>query len=232
MACIIRRSKIFLSIAEYIKTLISLQPNGSVRIFEDISNARKWISEIYNPSGIWQPSSIQGLNDRYELWTIYSNVLPYAGQFGQHMVACLIGSISQNYSSSYITESADNFTINRNLIITGISWYGQYLGSVSTSYLSFRIRIYEDINGYPELKPFFEGWASPDFVQVNNDNSKPTFKFTASLIFNPVSLFSGHKYWILIIDNNEMFPTYRWCGSTPEKGDGFVSRAQNFTTGI
>lgn len=161
-------------------------------------------------------------------------MLPYAGQFGQHMVACLIGSISQNYSSSpsYITESADNVTINRNLIITGISWYGQYLGSVSTSYLSFRIRIYEDINGYPELKPFFEGWASPDFVQVNNDNSKPTFKFTAPLIFNPVSLFSGHKYWISIIDNNEMFPTYRWCGSTPEIGDGFVSRAQNFTTGI
>ena len=47
---------------------------------------------------------------------------------------CLNVSISQNYSSSpsYITESADNFTINRNLIITGISWYGQYLGSVST----------------------------------------------------------------------------------------------------
>jgi hypothetical protein len=67
VACIIRRSKIFLSIAEYIKTLISLQPNGSVRIFEDISNARKWISETYNPSGIWQPSSIQGLNDRYML---------------------------------------------------------------------------------------------------------------------------------------------------------------------
>lgn len=45
VACVIRRSEIFLSIAEYVKELIKNQPNWSFRVFEDISSARKWVAK-------------------------------------------------------------------------------------------------------------------------------------------------------------------------------------------
>ena len=45
VACVIRRSEIFLSIAGYVKELIIIHPNWSFRVFEDISSARKWVAK-------------------------------------------------------------------------------------------------------------------------------------------------------------------------------------------
>ena len=110
-------------------------------------------------------------------------------------------------------QMADDFTLGSGTILTGVSWYGQYLNTMAADPVArdFVVRIFSDVPGAPNGQ-LFEQRASIAGVDTGQSTlaTDRIMSYDLSLVAAPL-LSAGETYWVSIMENDVSTPKiWRW----------------------
>lgn len=114
---------------------------------------------------------------------------------------------------------ADNFLLASSSTVNSIEFFGGYSGlSLETTPHNFRVRLYSDVGGLPNINPFFQQTVSATGSATALSNPLG-FVFQYNVTINPVNLLGGVNYWLEILEDDlATNDSWFFAGGTPDPG--------------